>query len=91
VVAVGIADRAETELPQAGLVDFEDNETGEIVTVDASDPRLRQGFRDHAREQTAQRDRLFKSLSIDAISLDTSEDFTPKLHKFFRLRAQRFH
>ena len=91
VVAVGIADAAESELPRAGLVELEDTETGEIVTVDTADQRLRLAFQDHARDLALQRDRLFKSLSIDAISLDTSEDFTPKLHKFFRLRAQRFH
>ena len=91
VVAVGISDPAESELPPAGLADLEDAESGEIVTVDCSDPGLRRGFRARARELAAQRDRLFKSLRVDAIGLSTPDDFTPKLHTFFRMRAHRFH
>jgi hypothetical protein len=34
---------------------------------------------------------MFRQLGIDTISLHTHEDFTPKLHKFFKLRARRFH
>ncbi|MDI6738739.1 MAG: DUF58 domain-containing protein [Candidatus Edwardsbacteria bacterium] len=91
LVAIGITDPAESELPNAGLVEFEDTETGKIVTVDTGDKGLRDGFRIYAQQQARQRDRLFKSLGIDAIDLYTYEDFTPKLHKFFRLRARRFH
>jgi len=39
----------------------------------------------------SRRDRLFTQLGIDCIALRTDEDFTPKLHKFFQLRARRFH
>jgi len=91
LVAVSITDPAERELPDAGLVDFEDTESGAIVTVDTGDRGLREGFRMYAQQHVEQRDRLFTSLGIDAIDLDTREDFTPKLHTFFRLRARRFH
>jgi uncharacterized protein (DUF58 family) len=91
VVAIPINDPAEWELPRVGLVDLEDTETGEIVTIDTSNAGLRKAYHEHMRGQLARRDRLFKQLGIDTISLTTHEDFTPKLHKFFRLRARRFH
>jgi uncharacterized protein (DUF58 family) len=91
LVAIPITDPAEWELPRVGLIDLEDMETGQIVTVDSSDSRLRKRFRDHMQAMLAQRDRLFRQLNIDSISLHTHEDFTPRLHKFFRQRAQRFH
>ncbi len=91
LVAVTITDPAEGELPDAGLVEFEDAESGALVTVDTGDRRLRESFREHARRRAEGRDRLLASLGIDAIAVDTREDFTPKLHRFFRLRAQRFH
>jgi hypothetical protein len=74
-----------------GLVDLEDMETGERITVDTSRPRLRKRYAEHMRIQEERRDRLFTQLGIDSIALRTDEDFTPKLHKFFQLRARRFH
>ncbi|HEY6194441.1 MAG TPA: DUF58 domain-containing protein [Candidatus Eisenbacteria bacterium] len=91
LVAIPISDPAEWELPRVGLVDLEDTETGEIVTVDTSNPRLRKAYHDHMRALLARRDRLFTQLGVDTIDLQTHDDFTPKLHKFFRLRARRFH
>ena len=91
LVAIPIVDPAEQELPRAGLVDLEDMETGQIVTVDTSDARLREAYEQHARGLESRRDRMFRQLSIDSISLHTHEDFTPRLHKFFRLRARRYH
>jgi uncharacterized protein (DUF58 family) len=91
LVAIPIVDAAEQELPAAGLLDLEDAETGEIVLVDTSDKRLRQAYQQHVRGLESRRDRMFRQLSIDSISLRTHEDFTPRLHKFFQLRARRYH
>lgn len=90
VVVVTIADPAEAELPRTGLVDLEDLETGEIITVDTGDRGLMQAyaaFRQSERESGA---RMLKSLGIDRINLQTFEDITPKLHKFFQARARRY-
>ncbi len=91
LVAIPITDPAEWELPRVGMMDVEDMETGEIVTVDTSNPRLRKSYQEHAQTLVARRDRLLRQLGIDSISLHTHEDFTPKLHKFFQQRARRFH
>ena len=91
LVAIPITDPAEWELPRVGLVDLEDTETGEIVTVDTSNAGLRKAYQAHMQVMLGQRDRLFKQLGIDTIGLHTHDDFTPKLHKFFQLRARRFH
>jgi len=91
LVAIPITDPAEWELPRVGLMDLEDTETGEIVTVDTSEPRLRKAYHDHMQGMLVGRDRLFKQLGIDTIGLHTHEDFTPRLHKFFQLRARRYH
>ncbi len=91
LVAVPISDPAETELPRVGLVDIEDAETGEIVTIDTSNAGLRTAYAAHVRARVAERDRMFRQLGIDTIPLRTDEDFTPRLHAFFQLRARRFH
>jgi uncharacterized protein (DUF58 family) len=91
VVAIPITDPAEAELPSVGLMDVEDMETGEIVSVNTSSARLRKDYREHMQAAQARRDRMFRQLNIDSIALRTDEDFTPKLHKFFQVRARRFH
>jgi hypothetical protein len=52
---------------------------------------LRRRYQAHVQDAVARRDRLFTTLGIDSIPLSTHEDFTQKLHRFFRLRARRFH
>ncbi len=91
LVAIPITDPAEWELPRVGLMDLEDMESGEIVTVDTADARLRRSYQEHMQAMLSRRDRLLRQLGIDSIGLHTHEDFTPKLHKFFQLRARRFH
>ena len=91
LVAIPITDPAERELPRVGLADLEDAETGEILTVNTSDARLRRDYAGHVRALETRRERMFKQLGVDSIALDTHEDFTPKLHRFFRLRARRYH
>ncbi len=89
-VAVSVTDPAEEELPNLGLVDIEDAETGELVTVDSSDPALRRTFRRVKQEEIAERTRLFRQLGIDRIPVTTAEDFSSGLHRFFQKRARRY-
>lgn len=89
-VAITITDPVEDRLPSVGLLDLEDAETGEVVTVDTGDRALRDAYRAHRLRQVDGRRRLLKSHGIDAIELCTSEEITPKLHRFFQERARRY-
>jgi len=90
LVVVSVSDPAERELPKLGLVEMEDAETGELATVDTTDPVLRKQFvaSQAARQEAAER--LFRQLGIDHIPVSTAEDFTKKLHQFFQKRARRY-
>ncbi|MEO0093857.1 MAG: DUF58 domain-containing protein [candidate division WOR-3 bacterium] len=90
LVVLTINDPAEENLPNLGLVELEDAETGEILTVDTRDKGLRERFHLYWRQKYEERERLFNSLGIDHIDLKTSEDFSSKLHKFFQARARRY-
>lgn len=89
-VAVSVSDPAEGELPRLGLVEMEDAESGEIVTVDTGDPRLRQTYGAHQAERWQELIALFRKLGVDHIPVRTNEDFTRVLHRFFRERARRY-
>ncbi len=90
LVVITITDPAEEILPRLGLLELEDAETGEIMTIDTYDTTLLKQYRSHRLLQRENRQRLLKSLGVDNIELATAENFTPKLHKFFQERARRY-
>ncbi|MEO0226650.1 MAG: DUF58 domain-containing protein [candidate division WOR-3 bacterium] len=90
LVVIKISDPKEDDLPNIGIVEFEDLETGEIITVNTADSRMNEQYRQYRRKVTVEQERLFKSMDVNYINLKTDEDFTPKLHKFFEERARRY-
>ncbi len=89
LVPVVITDPLELKFPALGLVELEDPETGDRSLVDTSEPRIRTSF---ARAMAALRDdrlRLFKKLELDAIEVNTQEDYAVGLQRFFRRRSLR--
>jgi uncharacterized protein (DUF58 family) len=90
LVALTINDPSEDDLPNIGLVELEDAETGEILTIDTRDKNLRDRYHLYRQQKYEERERLFKMMGIDHIDVKTSEDFSNKLHKFFQVRARRY-
>jgi uncharacterized protein (DUF58 family) len=90
LVVISVSDPAERNLPRLGLVEMEDAETGQLATVDTSDPVLRKRFVENQAARQEAAERLFRRLGIDHIPVSTAEDFTRKLHQFFQKRARRY-
>jgi uncharacterized protein (DUF58 family) len=88
IVAVSITDPRELELPDAGLLELEDAETGERVLVDTSDRELRRVYGERARAQRDERDRMLTSLNIDHIAVRTDRSYVEPMIVFFRRRAR---
>lgn len=89
VVAVQIKDPAESQVPPAGWLTFEDPETSEQTTVNTSSAKFRGVYHDIADSWQAELDNLLKGYSIDKILLQTGEDYVPALHTFFKTRSAR--
>ncbi len=88
VIPVVVSDPLESQLPNVGLIDLYDPETGELVVFDSSGPEAR-AFASAARDQQATREALFRRLSLDAISVSTDRPYLPALSTFFEARARR--
>jgi uncharacterized protein (DUF58 family) len=88
VVPVVVSDPLESQLPQVGLLDLYDPETGELVVFDSSGPEAR-AFAAAAREQQTSRESLFRRLSLDAIAVSTDKPYLRALTTFFEARARR--
>jgi uncharacterized protein (DUF58 family) len=89
VIPIVVADQREYEVPNVGLLELVDAETGRLVALDTSSRGQRQWYADRARAQADGRDRLFRQLRTDPIRVFTGEDFVEPLRKFFHQRERR--
>jgi uncharacterized protein (DUF58 family) len=89
LIAVEISDPRERELPQVGVVEFEDPESGERVSVDTGGSRFVERFSSLVAEESAGRERLFRRLGVDSIKVSTDRPYVGPLEEFFRARARR--
>jgi len=91
IVAVTVVDPREREMPDVGLIEFEDAETGDKLTIDTSDSALMNLFSSQVVDEHAAREKLFASMDIDSIDIYTDRSYIEPLVTFFRMRAKRIH
>ncbi len=91
LVAIHIMDVLEEKLPEVGLIEIEDLETGEVMLLDTSFSPIRQTYSRNAQEEKTRLKKLFKSIGVDSIDIYTNESYIPPLTRFFSMRAKRFH
>lgn len=85
-VAVVVEDPAELKIPNLGLVDFQDAETGQIITVDTSDIWFRRQFEERTAKRRSQREQELRKSRVDVINVTSNENFVDPLIAFFQGR-----
>lgn len=90
MVAVRISDLRESEIPDVGRVELEDEETGEHMTIDTSDPDFRDNFSRLVSERDEKIMKFMKSNKMDFIQIPASGEWEKAAVKFFRERARRY-
>jgi uncharacterized protein (DUF58 family) len=89
LVALVIGDPREEALPDVGLLEVEDAETGETLVIDTGDQKLRREYAARAIARRAERKKLFRSLGVDFVNLTTDRPYDAPLVRFFEARARR--
>ncbi|NLX53683.1 MAG: DUF58 domain-containing protein [Planctomycetaceae bacterium] len=89
VIAVLITDPHELHLPNVGLINLLDPETGQTRLCDTGSAAVRETFASHARQRVAQLERSFRNAQIDFIHVDSSGSVVDPLARFFRMREKR--
>lgn len=89
LIAITLQDRRELELPDVGLIELEDAETGETMVVDTRSEAARQLYAELNQRADAERRQIFRANQIDAIHIRTDEPYVKPLIQFFRQRATR--
>ena len=89
VIAVTLNDPREEHLPDCGLVELSDAETGQRVVVDSSNSRVRRQYVQAAGQRYERRNRLFASTHVDHIDVRTDVPYAQELVRFFSRRKKR--
>ena len=89
LIAITLTDPREIELPDCGLVELMDAESGARMMVDTSNERLRREYHTKAMDLIKNRSRLFDSIGIDHIDISTDVPYTNALVTFFSKRRHR--
>jgi uncharacterized protein (DUF58 family) len=89
LIAVTLEDPSELDLPDVGLARLVDPETGQVIDVDTSDPKVRLAFAKRVFDEGEVRKKLLRRLAIDEVQVRTNESIIEPLFRFFRSRETR--
>lgn len=89
IVAVNINDPREQEIPDVGYIEVEDEETGETLLVNSSDPEFQENYKKIVEERNNKLKHLLNKLNIDMINIRNNESFEIPMKRFFRMRERR--
>ena len=89
VIAITITDPREIDLPNVGLLELQDAETGSVFLIDTSNETIREKYSRRSRELIAERDKVFNSVSMDHIGIRTDRPYIDEFIKFFKKRKKR--
>ena len=86
VVMIRITDKRETQLPRLGIIPVFDKESGKTIWVNSSSRSFRSGIKNQYIENQGSLENFAKKHQINFLSVDTAEDYVPKLLKLFKVR-----
>lgn len=89
LIAVSIRDLREQKLPESGLFELEDAETGERLQIDCSSKEIRQAFSRLTATRQAELSSQFASMGVDHIPIQTNDDYVLDLVRFFKMREKK--
>ena len=85
-IAVHMVDPVEMDLPDVGLLEVTDAETGHQILVDTGSDEVRNLYVSQALERERTVEMMFRRLRIDRVPIHTDEGYVDPLIRFFRRR-----
>jgi uncharacterized protein (DUF58 family) len=89
LIAVTIDDPRERQIPNVGLLELRDAETGRLALINTRDAAFRRCWEGSLASAQAARSLLFRRSGIDHIALGTERPAIDPLVQFFRRRERR--
>ena len=91
LIACPISDPREQNLPDIGLLEVVNPETGDLMMADTSSRRLLKSFQTQAAAEEQARDKQFLRLKVDRLALTTDRPFVDDVRRLFHLRQHRIY
>lgn len=86
IMAIRVYDERDRELPNVGIVEVVDSETGRREWLDTSSRAVRNFWRDNYDERTTAMRTLLQQNRVDRADVATDEDYVVELIKMFKQR-----
>jgi uncharacterized protein (DUF58 family) len=83
VIGVKVYDKMDMQLPEVGLIETEDSETGEKKWIDTDDVLVRQDYQSNFFSWSDTCKNIFVKAGCDLLHIRTDEDYVKVLQKFF--------
>jgi len=90
VIAVSVRDRAEIFMPDVGIIEVVDAETGEVVLIDTSGRQFAERYGRSASGRFDELKNMLRSINVDCISISTDKPYIQDLVRFFHMRHRRY-
>ena len=89
VIAVPVRDRVEMAMPNMGLIELQDAETGETILIDTSSRVFRSRYSDSNAQDFDSLTSMMRSINVDSIPIYTDKPYVQDLVQFFHMRHGR--
>ena len=86
LMALNVYDPRDFELPDVGLINLQDAETGQMCLVDTSSQEVRNEYYRIAQKRKAQTEEIFSRSGVDCAVIADNEDYVKPLIKLFKSR-----
>jgi uncharacterized protein (DUF58 family) len=90
LVAMPVADPGEEQMPNVGIVTFEDAETGEQIDIDTSNKSAMAALAAAGEKRRKETEKMLRTRGADVIPIATNRDYILALRAFFEQRERRF-
>ena len=86
VTGIRIYDQTEVIIPNLGVIDINDNETGQRLTVNTGSKKVRKKYAEYYNSKRMEFTENFKMSGSGIIECNTQDDYQKKLLKYFKSR-----
>lgn len=89
VVGIHVYDKREMEIPNMGLVQVQDAETGKRIYVDTASAVLRKSYSGSYQQHLVRVKSAFQRSGVDSVSINTRDNYIHVLMTLFQQRTKR--
>lgn len=86
IVGIRVYDKRDAELPDVGVMEVQDSETGRKLWIDTSVRSIRNRYRASWEERSHALESILNRSRVDHVSVTTDEDYVKELIKLFKRR-----